>query len=60
MAKRTIFPVPEWVRTVICLAPFAIAGFVAFVTVTEDRSIWPMYMALVPCGLVIMFVLSQK
>lgn len=60
MAKRTIFPVPEWVRTVICLTPFAIAGFVVFVTVTENRSIWPMYLALVPCGLVIALVLSRK
>ncbi len=60
MGKPTVFPVPEWVRTIICLAPFAIAGFVAYVTLTDDRSAWPMYVALVPCGLVIRFVLSRK
>ena len=60
MAKPTIFPVPEWVRTIICLAPFAIAGFVAFVTVTEGQNAWPMYIALVPCGLVISLVLTRK
>ena len=60
MAEPTIFPVPEWVRTAICLAPFLIAAFVAFVTVTKNRSAWPLYVSLVPCGLVITFVLSQS
>jgi hypothetical protein len=52
--------VPVWVRAVVCLAPFVIAAFVVFDTLTEDRGLWPMYLALAPCTLVISLVLTKR
>jgi hypothetical protein len=53
MASNKSYPVPVWVRTIVCLAPFALAAFVVFVTLTENRAPLLMYLALAPCALVI-------
>jgi hypothetical protein len=59
-SSNKTFPVPVWVRAVVCLAPFVIAAFVVFDTLTEDRGLWPMYLALAPCTLVISLVLAKR
>ena len=60
MASNKSYPVPVWVRAIVCLAPFALAAFVVFVTLTENRAPWPMYLALGPCALVIGLSLRRR
>jgi hypothetical protein len=60
MANRKSYPVPEWVRAVVCLVPFGIAVYVVLALLPDSRGYWALYISAGLCGLVIRHVLTRR
>jgi hypothetical protein len=59
MATTKTYPVPTWVRTIVCLAPFVMAGFVVFACLSTGRGFGLLAFALALCVSVIKHVLTK-
>ena len=60
MATRKTYPVPTWVRTVVSLIPFVIAGCVVFACLRTGRGFGLLAFALALCVAVIKHVLTKQ
>jgi hypothetical protein len=59
MATRKTYPVPTWVRTVVCLAPFVTAGIVIVICLSTGRGFLLLGGSLTLCGAVAKHVLTK-
>ena len=59
MDSNKTYPVPVWVRVLVCLTPFVIAGFGTFILLTTGRGYLMMGSALALCALAIRLSLTK-
>jgi hypothetical protein len=59
MATGKTYPVPPWARTVVCLAPFVIAGIVIVICLSTGRGFLLLGASLTLCGAVAKQVLTK-
>jgi hypothetical protein len=60
MATTKTYPVPTWVRTVVCLAPFVMAITAMFMCLSAGRGFGLLGGALAVCAQVIKHVLTKQ
>jgi hypothetical protein len=60
MASPKTYPVSDWVRAVVCLAPFAIAGIMAVMCLKTGRGMFILGSALTLCGIIARQALTKK
>ena len=59
MATQETYPVPAWVRTVVCLTPFVIAGASIFASLITGRGFLLVGSCLTLCGAIANKVLTK-
>lgn len=59
MGTTKTYPVPTWVRTVVCLAPFVITGSVLIGCLSTGRGFVLLAVSLSLCGAVVRGVLTK-
>jgi hypothetical protein len=60
MATQETYPVPAWVRTVVCLTPFVIAGASIIISLLTDRGFLLVSSCLTLCGAIANKVLTRS
>ena len=60
MATTKTYPVPTWVRTIVCLAPFVMAGVFAALYLITGRGYMLLALPLTLCVTVIKHVLNKQ
>jgi hypothetical protein len=60
MDSSKTYPVPTWVRTIVCLAPFVMAVAATFMYLSVGRGFAILGGALAVCARVIKYVLTKQ